>query len=274
MNHHGGVGVWERADVYERFMGRWSRVVARTAFDDAAVDIDGRCLDVGCGVGSLSATVLDRFQPDTIVGIDRSAAFLEVASQREPSLTVVQADASRLPFASKAFDAVVSGLVLNFVPDPQAALGEIARVARPGGTVLVYVWDYDYPDFFLTRFWQGMEAVRGRQAPDDERGRWPVCSETGMRDLVLTSALLAGSVRPVVISCVFDDADELWEGFLLGVGPAGRAVQALTSDERARLRTILADQLPLNDHGRVELSARAWTFVAKVVTRSRHLPHG
>lgn len=255
--------MWDQADAYERFMGRWSRVVARTIFDSASVQLGGRCLDVGCGVGTLSGTVIGRFEPDLMVGIDRSAAFLKLAGRGEPELAVVQADASRLPFASNVFDAAVSGLVLNFVPDPRLALTEIVRVVRPGGTVLVYVWDYDHPDFFLARFWHGMEVVRGRRALEDERGRWPVCSESGLRDLARASHLSSGEVRPVEITSVFEDADELWHGFSLGVGPAGMATQALTVRERDQLHAIVLDQLPRNEQGRVELTARAITLTAK-----------
>lgn len=256
--------MWERADAYEGFMGRWSRVVARTAIDEADVEIGGRCLDVGCGVGSLSSTVLERSRPDALIAVDRSAAFLRAAARREPTLTVVHADASRLPFATASFDAVVSGLVLNFVPDPVAAMGEITRVTRPGGTMLVYVWDYDHPDFFLTRFWQAFEAVRGQRAAGDERGRWSICSGPGMRELAVTGGLPAGAVRSIDITCSFDDADELWEGFLLGVGPTGSAAESLTVDEQVRLRAVLAAGLPSGAHGRVDLTARAWAVVARV----------
>jgi ubiquinone/menaquinone biosynthesis C-methylase UbiE len=47
-----------------------------------------------------------------------------------------------LPFADDAFDAVVSGLVLNFVPEPAQAVAEMTRVVRPDGVVAAYVWDY------------------------------------------------------------------------------------------------------------------------------------
>lgn len=249
--------VWDQAGAYEHFMGRWSRGVARTIFDSSSMRLDGRCLDVGCAVGSLSGTVIERFDPEAIVGIDRSADFLGVAGVREPTLMVAQADASRLPFASDVFDAAVSGLVLNFVADPRSAMAEIVRVVRPGGTVVVYVWDYDHPDFFLTRFWNAIEAVRGRRDEQDERGRWPVCSEDGMRRLARSCGLPSDAVRPVETTCAFEDADELWDGFPLGVGPSGRTALTLTDHERDRVRAILTDRLPLDDRGRVSLTARA-----------------
>jgi ubiquinone/menaquinone biosynthesis C-methylase UbiE len=53
------------------------------------------------------------------------------------------ADAQALPFAREAFDVVASGLVLNFVPEPQQAVTEMRRVVRPGGVVGAYVWDFE-----------------------------------------------------------------------------------------------------------------------------------
>lgn len=52
------------------------------------------------------------------------------------------ADGEDLPFDDQDSDVVVSGLALNFIPDPLAALTEWKRVAKPGGVVSAYVWDY------------------------------------------------------------------------------------------------------------------------------------
>jgi ubiquinone/menaquinone biosynthesis C-methylase UbiE len=163
--------VWDAAEAYEQFMGRWSSAVADALLDEVFLPPGGRCLDVGCGVGSLSRVITVRLHPRYLMGVDRSAAFLRLAAQNLPHLQPVQADASRLPFAASSFDVAVSGLVLNFVPVAGKALAEVTRVLRPGGVFLAYVWDYDHPDCFLARSgpdspWSSV-SVRPRTNADD-----------------------------------------------------------------------------------------------------------
>jgi SAM-dependent methyltransferase len=168
----------------------------------------------------------------------------------------------RLPFAASTFDTVVSGLVLNFIPDPRAALAEVGRVLRPGGVFVAYVWDYDHPDFFLARLWAGLAAVQGERAAADERGRWPVCTAQGLADVVEGSGLVDVRITPIVIDTTFPDRQALWDRFLLGVGPSGQAVRALDATARERLRERLDDDLPPAKDGTVGLTARALTAAA------------
>lgn len=205
-----------------------------------------------------------RLHPRHLIGIDPSAAFLGLAAQNLPHLEPVQADASRLPFAASSFDTAVSGLVLNFVPGAGEALAEVTRVLRPGGVFLAYVWDYDHPDFFLARFWAGLAVVFGEPASEDERGRWRLCTPEGLTELVEGSRLVDVRIAPIVIETSFSDRQELWDGFLLGVGSSGSAMRALDPVTRERLRECLDDQWPLAEEGRVRLSARALCLVANV----------
>jgi ubiquinone/menaquinone biosynthesis C-methylase UbiE len=129
--------------VYELSMGRWSRRLAGPFLDFAAIGAVGRVLDVGCGTGSLTSALAE-FAPDAeIVGIDHSQAYVDHARSKAPEavrLKFEQGDAATLPYADGAFDAVLSMLVLNFVPDAEKAASEMARVAKPGGVVAACVW--------------------------------------------------------------------------------------------------------------------------------------
>jgi ubiquinone/menaquinone biosynthesis C-methylase UbiE len=96
-------------------------------------------LDVGCGTGALSQTILELAAPRSVRGIDRSADYLAFAAARiqDPRAQFEQGDAQALPIEDARYDAVVSGLMLNFVPEPARAVAEIVRAARPGGVVAV-----------------------------------------------------------------------------------------------------------------------------------------
>src|SRR5687767_8497177 len=130
-----GHDAWTGTDAYEAYMERWSRPLARQFLAWFAVPAAGRWLDVGCGTGALTEAVLEAADPITVVGIDPSPAFLAAAQARisDPRARFEIGDARALPVASDDYDAVVAGLVLNFVPDPAPAVAEMVRAARPGG---------------------------------------------------------------------------------------------------------------------------------------------
>jgi SAM-dependent methyltransferase len=158
---------WSSGELYEPYVGRWSRLVAREflAWLDAPAGLDW--LDVGCGTGALTAAVADRCAPGRLAGIDPSAGFLDFARERlrDAGAELRQADAQDLPFGAAEFDRVVSGLVLNFVPDGARAAAEMARVARPGGAVALYVWDYADRMEMMRRFWDAADPIpRGPSA--------------------------------------------------------------------------------------------------------------
>ena len=136
--------VWTSGDAYEVYVGRWSRRVADEFLQWIAVPAGGGWLDVGCGTGELTRVILDRCQPMGVTGVDPSRAFLALALERTSDRRAEfrEGDAQALPFEDARFDAAVSGLVLNFVPEPERGVSEMARVTRGGGTVAAYVWDY------------------------------------------------------------------------------------------------------------------------------------
>ena len=134
---------WERGNPYERDVGRWSRQVAPVFLSWLHIPGGLRWLDVGCGTGALCAAILDRCSPSSVTGVEPSEGFLKTAKVNLSERVVLhQGTATAIPLPDASVDVVVSGLVLNFVPDQRAALVEMARVAGKGGTIAVYVWDY------------------------------------------------------------------------------------------------------------------------------------
>ena len=124
-----GTATWASGSAYEHYVGRWSRPVARAFLTWLAVPTGSNWIEVGCGTGALSQTILRQAMPARLVGIDPSEGFLAHARAHvaDPRAKFLQGDARALPAADGEFDAAVSGLVLNFVPDQAAAVAQIDR---------------------------------------------------------------------------------------------------------------------------------------------------
>lgn len=119
--------------------GRWKRLgVARAGLADNAV-----VLDLASGTGDFSELILQRLPRARAVAVDLTEPMLRVARERGLKETAC-ADATALPFADGSFDCVFVGYGLRNFPCLEAALGEIERVTRPGGTMVAL-------DFFLPR---------------------------------------------------------------------------------------------------------------------------
>ena len=251
---------WTAGDMYEGYMGRWSRPVAYEFINLLTVPSGGQWLDVGCGTGALSQTVLHLTEPASIKGIDRSEGFVNFAKEhvRDERIRFEVGDAEVLMDDSETFDAVVSGLVLNFIPHPEHALAEMKRVTRNGGVVAVYVWDYAEGMQFIRHFFDAAIALDAKAAEHDEGPRFPICRPDALRQLFESTELHDVEVRPIEVPTVFRDFDDFWDPFLAGVGPAPAYAMSLSEEHRSALRQRIRAGLPFNTDGSIPLSARVW----------------
>ncbi|MGW7100933.1 class I SAM-dependent methyltransferase [Streptomyces sp. NPDC054838] len=256
--------VWAAGDAYERYMGRWSRLVADRFVDWLGVGDGAVWLDVGCGTGALTSAVTGRARPRLIVGADLSAAFLATARATVgPAARFVFADALSLPLRDGTCDAVVSALALNFLPEPGAAVAEAARVARPGGLVACYVWDYPEGMGLLRRFWDAAVLLDPDAAALDEGRRFALCRPAELRALWTSAGLEGVHVAPIAVRAEFAAFAELWEPFLAGQGPAPGYVAALAPPGRERLREALRASVPARPDGSLTLDVRAWAVLGR-----------
>jgi len=251
---------WGKGDAYEPYVGRWSRLVAARFIDWLATPPDGRWLDVGCGTGALTETILGTARPSSVRGVDSSDGFVGFARDRisDPRATFEVADALHLPGDDSSHDYTVSGLVLNFVPNQARALGEMKRVTREGGLIAAYVWDYAQGMELMRYFWDAAVQLDADAASLDEGLRFPICRPEALQSLWEQSTLEVVSVVPIDIDTVFRDFDDYWSPFLGGQGSAPSYAMSLDDSARDELRLLLQRRLPTDDEGRIRLRARAW----------------
>jgi SAM-dependent methyltransferase len=246
--------VWSDGERYEAYMGRWSREVSRRFVPWLAAPPGARWLDIGRGTGALSSEIVRISRPALICGIDPSPGYLHAAE----SGNVALADARALPFARESFDFVVSGLVLNFVPDVPAAIGEMRRVTAAGATVGAYVWDYGEGMQILRYFWQAAAEVDDAAREQDEGARFAICRAQALNDAFASAGLGAVVVEPIDVRARFTSFDDYWQPFLRAQGPASSYLSALDQQGQERLRRRLQESLPLAEDGSLNLLARAW----------------
>jgi SAM-dependent methyltransferase len=252
--------VWASGDAYEPYVGRWSRPVARqfvTWLDRAP---GGDWLDVGCGTGALSQTILDHASPRRLSGVDPSDGFVGYARHKvtDPRATFQVGDAQKLPVADGACDAAVAGLVINFVSDQAKAVAEMKRATRRGGVVAAYLWDYAGEMQMMRQFWDAAIALNPAALDKDEGRRFPVCNPEPLTALFAGAGLADVEVRAIDAPTVFRDFDDYWTPFLGGQAPAPGYCMSLPEDRRAALRNRIRENLPIRDDSSIHLIARAW----------------
>lgn len=259
MSLHPVSDTWERGNPYELYIGRWSREVAPRFLAWLDPPADRRWLDVGCGTGALSAAIMASCAPASVIGADPSDGFLELAAQRlAGSARFVRGDAASLPVASASCDVVVSGLVLNFVPDLPAAIAEMIRVSAPGGTIAAYVWDYAGRMEIIKSFWDAAVSLDPAAARLHEGTRFPICAPAPLREAFERAGLLGVDTTALDLRAEFARFDDYWQPFLGGQGPAPANAMSLSEDRRAALRAKLEAALEARPNGPFALDARAW----------------
>jgi SAM-dependent methyltransferase len=259
--------VWERGDGYERYVGRWSRQVAPRFLSWLGVPAGRRWLDVGCGTGALCASILDHCSPSSVTGVEPSEGFLAAAQENLAGRAALHAgSAIAIPLDDSSVDVVVSGLVLNFVSDPPAALGEMARVTAGGGTIGAYVWDYAGKMELMRIFWDVAASLDPAAAGLDEGVRFPLCSPEALEELFAGAGLRAVRVTAIDVPTRFASFDDYWQPFSGGQGPAPTYAMALDEAARIRLRDRVRERLQVAPDGSISLTARAWAVRAVTAT--------
>jgi SAM-dependent methyltransferase len=235
------VGFNVTGDAYDRFMGRYSRLLAPQLADFAGVQAGQRVLDVGSGPGALTTELAARLGAGAVTAVDPSPPFVDALRERLPDVRASQAPAEALPFGDGEFDATLAQLVVHFMKDPIAGLREMARVTRPGGVVATCVWDHAGERTPLAVFWTAARQLD--PGAHDESGL-AGAHEGHLAELMRAAGL--SEVEETLLEVPFgpDTFDEWWEPFMLGIGPAGQYAAGLDPDALAALRERARELLP------------------------------
>lgn len=238
---------------YDAFMGRYSHSLATVFADWAGVRSGLAALDVGCGPGALTGVLAQRLGPTSVVACDPSMPCVEECRARHPGVEVRQGRAEKLPYEDDSQDVVLAQLVLHFVTDPEAAAREVRRVLRPGGTVAACSWDFVQGMEMLRYFWDAalslepaaLDAAALRFGKSGELAQ--LFTGAGFEEITESTLEVASS---------YASYDELWLGFLAGIGPAGSYAASLPPDKQEVLRQALFEKVG-SPTGRFELRAVA-----------------
>src|SRR5947209_1110255 len=204
------------AEAYDRFMGRWSRLLAPRLVDFTGLPEEGRTLDVGSGTGSLAFAIAERNARARVVGIDPSKEYVAYATSRNafPDRASFEVgDAQQLHFPDASFNAAVSLLVFNFIADPKKALVELRRVTQPGGRISAAVWDYGAGMRMLRTFWDAVVGIDPRAEKLDEK-HMPLCRAGELSALWRQGGLENVREQAIDIRMKFESLADFWDPFL------------------------------------------------------------
>jgi len=257
---------WRAGSTYEDYMGRWSRKLAPAFLDWLQAPPMAAWLDLGCGTGALTSAICKIANPTSVLGCDPSSAFVEFARSHvaDKRASFVTCEAGMLPERAGGFDSITSSLVLNFLPDPVAALGEMKQRAAPGALISATVWDYAERMEFLRSFWDAACELEPLASQSDEGRRFPICEPVALRSLFHDAGLASIRCDAIDIPTEFSSFEDFWRPFLGGTGPAPGFVAALPARTREKLAANLLNRLPILPDGSISLTARAWAICGRL----------
>jgi len=253
---------------YEVWLGRWANRLAKVFLDVVDFPDSGDLLDVGCGTGALAFAMTERWPARQVIGVDLAEPFITYARSRrsgdQPHFEV--GDACALQYRDGRFAGTAAHLVFLFIPRPVAALREMRRVTRPGGTVAAVVWDSRGGLVFQRMMWDTAVAIdpMARVARDSLFAN-PVAIPGGLAGFFNEAGLTKVQTHSVTIRMDYDNFEDYWQSFQGGQGPVGTYFASIDSMLKARVKEAVRDAYCSGSiDGPRSLTASAWVVQGKV----------
>lgn len=232
------------ADGYEAFMGRWSKRLAPVFLDFAGIRDGERVLDVGCGTGSMTFSIIERADVAAIEAIDFEEQFVEALRQqnKDPRISARQGDACALTFEDRQFDRALSLLVLHFVSDPAKAISEMRRVVQPGGVVAATVWDTFGGMPSQRMFWDTFCAIEPSAVERRSLGLVRPLTRPGeLAKAFAVAGLEQITEASLTIRMDFGYFDDYWRPLIQGQGTLAAFLSTLPITTTDRLKASVRD---------------------------------
>jgi ubiquinone/menaquinone biosynthesis C-methylase UbiE len=248
---------------YERMMGAWSRLAGDVFLDWLAPRAGQKWIDVGCGNGAFTETIVARAAPAEAQGIDPSDAQLAYARTRSGAemATFRRGDAMALPYADRSFDVAIMALVIFFVPEPARGVAEMVRVVAPGGSVAAYAWDMAGGGFPLQPIQTEIQAVAGIapvRPPSSDASKMEA-----LQRLWKGAGLVDVETRRIDVQRSFADFDEFWAASILGPS-ISQVLTSLAPDDVKRVREGVRARMRADSAGRITYGAWANAIKGRV----------
>jgi SAM-dependent methyltransferase len=239
---------------YDRFMGRYLPTLAVEFADSAGVHAGMSVLDVGSGPGGLTRELVARVGADNVAAIDPSPPFVAAVRERYPGVDAREGGAEDMPFEEDAFDAALASLVVPFMSNADAGIGEMSRVTKPGGVVAACMWDVRGGMTMLRIMREAAVSV----IPDLPGGApLPGTSEGDLGRLLRGAGLSDVEEGTISAQAEYESFEDWWEPFMFGIGPHASYVAELADEQKAAVQDA-ARELLGNPNGPFTLDARAW----------------
>ena len=253
-------------DSYEAFMGRWSRHIATQFLEWVAPQAGKAWLDVGCGAGMLAQSIVENYAPESVMGVDPLEASIDHARAHEANagISFNVGDAQDLPFEDSAFDIVVSGLMIKFVPDKLRAVSEMKRVSRPGGTVALYDWDMGGDKNTTRHFWRAITDIAPELMKGRASDRPPMTETATVADKFREAGLTKVEERNFVFTGRYTNFEDYWYPATHNVQNVGRFYQKLSPDQRIAVHDRLKQTLPFAADGSISFESEASAVIGNV----------
>jgi ubiquinone/menaquinone biosynthesis C-methylase UbiE len=228
------------SDAYDRFMGRYSRQLARPYADFIGVEAGMRALDVGAGTGALTTELTERLGAHSVAAAEPSPDYVAALRERFPNADVREAPGEALPWDDGTFDVAASQLVVIFMRDTPQATRELRRVLRNGGVGAACMWEVDGMD--VTRLLAEVRSIvapgRSAEVTTDFR------SEASLRALFEDAGFRDVETTRIDVTVEYESVDELWEPAIHVGGPGGPVAASATPEQLERARAVVEELLP------------------------------